>query len=92
MSELGSRLVDQDCVIEQYKLALGDRDKEIDNMKRVSTNLVFLLLAMLAVVSRPLCPFYLIRDHLDDDEHWWRRYSPYTIVHGVFLNLKYTVT
>lgn len=37
MSELGNRLVDQDCLIEQYKLALGDRDKEIDNMKRVST-------------------------------------------------------
>lgn len=36
MAELEDKIVDQDCLIEQYKAALGDRENEIDNLKRVS--------------------------------------------------------
>ena len=36
MAELEDKIVDQDCLIEQYKAALGDRENEIDNLKLVS--------------------------------------------------------
>lgn len=36
MVQLESKIVDQDCLIEQYKAALGDRGIEIDNLKLVS--------------------------------------------------------
>lgn len=36
MAELEDKIIDQDCLIEQYKAALGDRENEIDNLKLVS--------------------------------------------------------
>jgi len=40
MVELENRIVDQDCLIDQYRAALGDRGIEIDNLKLVSILLI----------------------------------------------------
>lgn len=36
-TDVANKLLDQDCLIEQYKLALRDRDNELESTKRVST-------------------------------------------------------